>query len=160
MTDTQIPLDDGEETLWQGGPAQPLPAPPRTAYLINTLASAAGIGAFWVMVPDLPLLQDALLLPIAGLIFMAFWPLLTARRRARQLMADTRYTLTNKRALITQPGRTTALPLGPDTLINSGTPPGTITIWNQPRPQPLRFQQLENPEEPYRILKNILGAAP
>ncbi len=159
-----VNLQKGERLLWQGTPAAPPRIPARPAHAVVTLSSAFGFWAFWIMVPELPALRNALLFPIAALLAMAAYPPFTAPRRARAFFNSARYTLTNRRAICAHAGKTVEIPLSAATKAHLGegeTP--TLILWN-PAPgasqKAVFFHQLENGEEPYRIAKSILEPPP
>ncbi len=155
-----VPLGDGERVLWQGRPVAPPRLPVRSAHLVVTLASAFGFWAYWMMVPELPLLRIALVFPIVALLAMAAYPLLVSRRRANVFFRSARYTLTNKRAISAHRERTVEITLTPRTRTHvTAGPKAVLSLWNtgkNGREGPVYFHQLENVEEPCKVVRNIL----
>ncbi len=151
-----------EKILWQGYPAQPRPRPasehPAPHYVI-TLASAAGTGVLWVMLPDFPALRNGLLAPIVILLVLAAYPALARHRRNRQFMAST-YMLTTRQAILEHKGQITRLALTPDTRLHlSEAPFPTLTLWNpteKPRAAPLHFEQLADGAAAHEIARIYL----
>jgi len=155
-----VALGPGEHVLWQGFPAAPPRIPARPAYSVVTLSSAFGFWAYWMMVPELPFLRVALLVPILGFLAMAAYPPLTARRRATVFFNSARYTLTNQRAVSAHAEKTIEVPLSACSKIHLGKGERqNLILWNVnggTPSQPVYFHQLENGEEPYKIAQSLL----
>lgn len=155
-----VALRQGEHVLWQGLPAAPPRIPARPAYSVVTLSSAFGFWAYWMMVPELPFLRVALLVPILGFLAMAAYPPLTARRRAKVFFNSARYTLTNQRAVSAHTEKTIEVVLSPSSKIHLSTGAlQNLILWNVSGGTPSRpvyFHQLENGEEPYKIAQSLL----
>ncbi|MCF6272333.1 MAG: hypothetical protein L3J37_03945 [Rhodobacteraceae bacterium] len=163
----EIPLhlDDGETLLWQGSPVRRPPdksALNAAANTVVTLSLAFGFFAYWMMIPDLTALQNALLVPFFILILLAVLPPVKRWRRARRFVAETRYTLTSQRAFAVGPEHGEAehreeVIFGPDTLSYlAAAPKNTLSLWNdssEARRTPLHFSGLEDTAVPFDILQ-------
>ncbi len=155
-----VVLRQGEHLLWHGVPAAPPRIPARPAYTVVTLSSAFGFWAYWMMVPELPFLRVALLIPILAFLAMAAYPPLTARRRAKVFYNSARYTLTNQRAVSAHAEKTIEVALSASSKIHLSTGElQHLILWNTgggTPSQPVYFHQLENGEEPYKIAQSLL----
>ncbi len=160
LKDERIPevtLGPGERILWQGQPAALLKIPARPAHMVVTLSSAFGFWAYWIMVPELPLLRVALLFPIFILLAMAAYPWLIARARARAFFRSARYTLTNQRAISAHSEKTTEIPVS-KTTTSYITPKSALVLWNTGtggQRKSVYFHQLENVDAPHAVMEGI-----